>query len=67
MILTAWIFLHRFAVELHPTGEVTEYTATLAYELLREGEEGKQKVDALKFILRTEGMFSQTKIKAGLI
>ncbi|KAJ0061151.1 hypothetical protein NL108_008834, partial [Boleophthalmus pectinirostris] len=44
----------KFAVELMPTGEVTEYTATLAYELLREGEEGKQKVDALNFILRAE-------------
>uniref|UniRef100_A0A673C3W4 Apolipoprotein Bb, tandem duplicate 2 n=1 Tax=Sphaeramia orbicularis TaxID=375764 RepID=A0A673C3W4_9TELE len=45
----------KFAVELHPTGEVTEYTATVAYELLREGEEGRQKVDAFKFILRAEG------------
>ncbi|XP_029966255.1 apolipoprotein B-100-like [Salarias fasciatus] len=45
----------KFAVELHPTGEVTEYTATVAYELLKEGEEGRQKVDAVKFILRAEG------------
>uniref|UniRef100_A0A671WBY7 Apolipoprotein B-100-like n=1 Tax=Sparus aurata TaxID=8175 RepID=A0A671WBY7_SPAAU len=45
----------KFAVELHPTGEVTEYTATVAYELLGEGEEGRQKVDSLKFILRAEG------------
>ncbi|KAF0023648.1 hypothetical protein F2P81_024278 [Scophthalmus maximus] len=45
----------KFAVELHPTGEVTEYTATLAYELLREGEEGRQKVDSVKLILRAEG------------
>ncbi|XP_072313030.1 apolipoprotein Bb, tandem duplicate 1 [Eucyclogobius newberryi] len=45
----------KFAMELVPTGDVTEYTATLAYELLREGEEGKQKVDAFKFILRAEG------------
>ncbi|XP_070782434.1 apolipoprotein B-100-like [Enoplosus armatus] len=45
----------KFAVELHPTGEVTEYTATVAYELLREGEEGRQKVDSVKFILRAEG------------
>ena len=42
-------------MELHPTGEVTEYTATVAYELLREGEEGRQKVDSVKFILRAEG------------
>lgn len=46
---------NRFAVEMHPTGEVTEYTATLAYELLREGEEGRQKVDSVKFVLRAEG------------
>ncbi|XP_029281700.1 apolipoprotein B-100-like [Cottoperca gobio] len=45
----------KFAVELHPTGEVTEYTATVAYELLREGEEGRQKVDSVKFLLRAEG------------
>ncbi|KAK5884332.1 hypothetical protein CesoFtcFv8_018167 [Champsocephalus esox] len=46
----------KFAVELHPTGEVTEYTATIAYELLREGEEGRQKVDSVKFVLRAEGV-----------
>ncbi|XP_071324164.1 apolipoprotein B-100-like [Trachinotus anak] len=45
----------KFAVELHPTGEITEYTATVAYELLREGEEGRQKVDSVKIILRAEG------------
>ncbi|XP_074472222.1 apolipoprotein B-100-like [Sebastes fasciatus] len=45
----------KFAVEFHPTGEVTEYTATVAYELLREGEEGRQKVDSVKFVLRAEG------------
>lgn len=42
-------------MELHPTGEVTEYTATVAYELLREGEEGRQKVDSVKFVVRAEG------------
>lgn len=42
-------------MELHPTGEVTEYTATVAYELLKEGEEGRQKVDSVNFILRAEG------------
>nr|XP_057913475.1 apolipoprotein Bb, tandem duplicate 1 [Doryrhamphus excisus] len=45
----------KFSLELHPTGKVTEYTATLAYELLQEGEEDKHKVDSLKFILRAEG------------
>ncbi|KAG7270492.1 hypothetical protein CRUP_032788, partial [Coryphaenoides rupestris] len=44
-----------FAVEIHPTGDVNEYTATIAYELLKEGEEGRQKVDAVKMILRAEG------------
>ncbi|XP_068433473.1 apolipoprotein B-100-like [Clinocottus analis] len=45
----------KFAVELHPNGEVIEYTATVAYELLREGEEGRQKVDSVKLVLRAEG------------
>ncbi|XP_074541970.1 apolipoprotein B-100-like [Halichoeres trimaculatus] len=45
----------KFAVELHPTGEVTEYTAAVVYELLREGEEGRQKVDSVKFVLKAEG------------
>lgn len=50
-----FICLNRFSVELQPTGEVTEYTATVAYELLREGEEGRQKVDSVKFVLKAEG------------
>ncbi|XP_054910184.1 apolipoprotein Bb, tandem duplicate 1 [Poeciliopsis prolifica] len=45
----------KFVVELHPTGEVTEYTSTVTYELLKEGDEGRQKVDVLKFILKAEG------------
>lgn len=45
----------RLAVELHPTGEVSEYTATVGYELLREGEEGRQKVDMVKLVLKAEG------------
>ncbi|KAK5605614.1 hypothetical protein CRENBAI_009306, partial [Crenichthys baileyi] len=45
----------KFSVELHPTGEVTEYTATVLYELLKEGDQGRQKIDVLKFILRAEG------------
>lgn len=49
-------------MELHPTGEVTEYTATVAYELLREGEEGRQKVDSVKVILRAEGKVQNWKI-----
>ncbi|KAK6294983.1 hypothetical protein J4Q44_G00342090 [Coregonus suidteri] len=45
----------KLAVELHPTGDVTEYTATIGYELLREGEEGRQKVDTVKMVLKAEG------------
>uniref|UniRef100_A0A8C7PE58 Vitellogenin domain-containing protein n=1 Tax=Oncorhynchus mykiss TaxID=8022 RepID=A0A8C7PE58_ONCMY len=46
----------KLAVELHPTGDVTEYTATIGYELLREGEEGRQKVDTVKVVLKAEGV-----------
>lgn len=42
-------------MELHPTGEVSEYTATIAYELLSEGDDDRQKVDSLKFILKADG------------
>ncbi|XP_063351865.1 apolipoprotein Bb, tandem duplicate 1 [Pelmatolapia mariae] len=45
----------KYVVELHPTGEVSEYTATIAYELLSEGDNGRQKVDSLKFILKADG------------
>jgi len=49
----------KFAVDIQPTGEVSEYTATIAYELLSEGKEGRQKVDSLKMILRAEGTESE--------
>uniref|UniRef100_A0A4W5MQ35 Vitellogenin domain-containing protein n=1 Tax=Hucho hucho TaxID=62062 RepID=A0A4W5MQ35_9TELE len=45
----------KLAVELHPTGEVTEYTATIGYELLREAEEDRHKVDTVKVVLKAEG------------
>lgn len=48
-------------MELHPTGEVTEYTATIAYELLREGDDGRQRVDSVKFVLRAEGNLQTSK------
>ena len=35
---------------------MNEYTATIAYELLKEGEEGRQKVDAVTMTLRAEGI-----------
>ncbi|KAF6723984.1 Apolipoprotein B-100 [Oryzias melastigma] len=44
-----------FAIDIEPTEEVTEYTATVAYKLLSEGSEGRHKVDSLKIILRAEG------------
>jgi len=49
----------KFAVDIQPTGEVTEYTATIAYELLSEGKEGRQQVDSLKMVLRAEGTESE--------
>ncbi|XP_046905722.1 apolipoprotein B-100-like isoform X3 [Hypomesus transpacificus] len=45
----------KFAVDIQPTGEVTEYTATFSYELLSEGKDGRQKVDSLKMIMKAEG------------
>lgn len=49
-------FPTRFAVDIKPTKEVSEYTATIAYKLLNEGKDGRQKVDSLKMILKAEGM-----------
>lgn len=45
----------RFAIEVQPTGEVTEYTATITYDLLAEGKEGRQKVDLIELALKAEG------------
>ncbi|KAI4802408.1 hypothetical protein KUCAC02_020245 [Chaenocephalus aceratus] len=45
----------KFALDIKPSDEVSEYTATIAYELLREGEEGLQKIDSLTLALRAEG------------
>ncbi|KAG7270489.1 hypothetical protein CRUP_032785, partial [Coryphaenoides rupestris] len=45
--------LTKFAVDIQPTGVVTEYTATIAYKLLSEGK-GRQ-VDSLKMIIKAEG------------
>ncbi|XP_072221414.1 apolipoprotein B-100 [Leuresthes tenuis] len=44
-----------FAVEIQPTGKVSEYTATLTDETLREGKKGRHRVDSLKLTLRAEG------------
>ena len=48
---------HRFAVEIQPTGEVSEYTATITGETLREGKKGHHKVDTLKLTVKAEGTF----------
>ncbi|XP_073338944.1 apolipoprotein B-100 isoform X2 [Pagrus major] len=45
----------RFAVEIQPTGEVSEYTATITGETLREGKKGRHKVESLKLTLKAEG------------
>ncbi|KAM7404104.1 hypothetical protein PAMA_004499 [Pampus argenteus] len=44
-----------FAVEIQPTGKISEYTATMTSETLREGKDGRHKVDSLKLTLKAEG------------
>lgn len=44
----------RFALELKPTGEVEQYSASATYELQREGG---ILVDTLKFVTQTEGKY----------
>ncbi|KAL7887812.1 hypothetical protein AOLI_G00027860 [Acnodon oligacanthus] len=46
----------KIAVDIRPTDEVTEYTATFSYELLNEGNDGRQKSDSLRMILRSDGL-----------
>lgn len=43
-------------VELQPTGEVTEYSASLTDETLKEGKKGRHRVLSFKITLRAEGM-----------
>ncbi|KAM9341244.1 apolipoprotein B-100 [Symphorus nematophorus] len=45
----------RFALEIQPTGEVSEYTATITDETVREGKKGRHKVETLKLTLKAEG------------
>ncbi|XP_078796799.1 apolipoprotein B-100 isoform X3 [Oryzias latipes] len=45
----------RFAVEIQPTGKVSEYSATFTDETLREGKRGRHKVESLKLTLKAEG------------
>uniref|UniRef100_A0A3B4ALQ0 Vitellinogen open beta-sheet domain-containing protein n=1 Tax=Periophthalmus magnuspinnatus TaxID=409849 RepID=A0A3B4ALQ0_9GOBI len=52
----------RFAIEIEPTGEVSEYVASLTREMLREG---KDRVTALKLSLRAEAELT-TSLKYNL-
>ncbi|XP_032403180.1 LOW QUALITY PROTEIN: apolipoprotein B-100 [Xiphophorus hellerii] len=44
-----------FAVELQPTRKVSEYTASISDETLKEGRKGRHKAQSLKLTLRAEG------------
>ncbi|MEQ2164102.1 hypothetical protein GOODEAATRI_003098 [Goodea atripinnis] len=44
-----------FAIDIEPTEEISEYTASVAYKRLSEGKDGRQKVDSLQMTLRAEG------------
>ncbi|XP_068199369.1 apolipoprotein B-100-like [Antennarius striatus] len=44
----------RYFVQIQPPSHISEYTATISYNLLSEGKDGRQKVDSLKLALRTE-------------
>lgn len=46
-------------MELQPTGDVSEYTAIVSYEVLKEGKEGRHKVDSLAVSLKAEGKSSR--------
>lgn len=47
-------------MELQPTGDISEYSATVSYEVLKEGQEGRHKVDSLVVSLKAEGKSSRT-------
>ncbi|XP_029966918.1 apolipoprotein B-100-like [Salarias fasciatus] len=44
-----------YAFDIKPSRGVSEYTATIAYELLTEGEDQDQMVDSLRMTLKAEG------------
>lgn len=48
--------IFRFELELKPTGEVEQYSASATYELQREGEAF---VDMLKFVTQAEGKYPE--------
>ncbi|KAJ7988064.1 hypothetical protein DPEC_G00319760 [Dallia pectoralis] len=45
----------KYAVEIHPTGDVTEFTATIDYKLLR-GDNGRPKADIVDVVFKAEGV-----------
>ncbi|KAJ3613847.1 hypothetical protein NHX12_020092 [Muraenolepis orangiensis] len=49
----------RLAIEIQPTGDVSEYTATFTQETRHEGKDGRHKVETLKLSLRAEGTESK--------
>ncbi|KAM8915788.1 apolipoprotein B-100 isoform 2-T3 [Spinachia spinachia] len=55
----------RFALEIQPTGEVSEYTATLTHEMLREGKKTRHKVESLKLTMRAKG-YDSSEVTASL-
>ncbi|XP_068195408.1 LOW QUALITY PROTEIN: apolipoprotein B-100 [Antennarius striatus] len=45
----------RFAVEIQPTGDVAEYTATITAETFKDSKRSHCKVDSVKLTLKAEG------------
>ena len=48
--------ISRYELELKPTGEVEQYSASAIYNLQEEGEAW---VDSLKFVIQAEGRYSE--------
>ncbi|KAK7940141.1 hypothetical protein WMY93_003467 [Mugilogobius chulae] len=44
-----------FQLDITPVDEAAEYTATISYNLLSEGKDGRQTVDTVKVVLKVEG------------
>ncbi|XP_037341646.2 apolipoprotein B-100 [Pungitius pungitius] len=55
----------KFALEIQPTGDVSEYTATLSHGVLREGKKSRHKVESLKLTMRAEG-YGLSEVTASL-
>lgn len=48
--------IFRFELDLKPTGEVEQYSASTSYELQRDGD---ALVDMLKFVTQAEGKYQE--------